>query len=185
MLKFDYLLIQVHNVRVMLRFKKFFPLLIITLISTGIVYLFKPNKTSIIVFPFNVNNNVQLGCKTLLGSTMFPRQNFDKNKADVIDGSLFTNDQTKLALEINGKTLKMITTSSVEIGQTTPVEIPIYRNDDSELIAVDPEPDIILNPGLGTFILNKKTGYAVWTKSKSAFFTYSYPEVQSYYMECR
>lgn len=161
-------------------------LVVITaLISGGLVYFFKPNKTVITTYPWDLKDGKQFSCSTKMGATFFPRANYDDKSAETVDGNLFTNDKTKMAIEIDGKTLKMLTATSVEIGTTEPAKLVIIRENDKELIAVDPETGIAIDQGVGTFILNKKSGLAVWTKSKPAFISTALPEVQAYYMECR
>jgi hypothetical protein len=90
-----------------------------------------------------------------------------------------------MAIEIDGKSLKMLTATSVEAGMTEPAVLVIIREDDKQITAIDLQSDISIDQGVGTFILNKKSGTAVWTKSKPSFFSTEVPEVQAYYMECR
>lgn len=142
-------------------------------------------NTSIQTYPWDLKSQTQFGCSTKMGTTLFPRMNYKDHTFETVDGALFTNDKTKMAIQIEGKTLKMITATSVEAGMTDPAELVIIKENDKELIAVDLETDIAIDQGVGTFVLNKKSGLAVWTKSKPSFFTSELPEAQAYYMECR
>ncbi|MBU1000477.1 hypothetical protein KKE78_03735 [Patescibacteria group bacterium] len=156
-----------------------------SLIVAGLVYIFKPTKVALQIFPWDLKDRTSFSCSTKMGAVFFPKPNYEKNTMETVDGELLTNDKTKMAIEIDGKELKMITATAVEAGMTEPARLNIVRENDSELVAVDLETDISIDQGIGTFILNKKSGTAVWTKSKPAFFTTTLPETQAYYMECR
>ena len=170
----------------MAKFKNTLLLIIITaVVSGGFVYILKPPKTAIQTYPWDLKDGTQFSCSTRLGATIFPRMNYETHTFETVDGNLLTNDKTQMAIEIAGKTLKMLTTTSVSIGNTDPAELVIVKDSDTELIAIDPEIDIAINSGTGTFVLNKKSGTAVWTKSKPSFLTLQVPDVQAYFMECR
>lgn len=159
--------------------------IISSLAIATLVYVFKPTKVALQIFPWDLKDRTSFSCSTKMGAAFFPRPNYEKNTMETVDGELFTNDKTKMAIEIDGKELKMITATAVEAGMTEPARLNIVRENDSELVAVDFETDIAIDKGIGTFILNKKTGTAVWTKSKPTFFTTTLPETQAHYMECR
>ncbi len=165
--------------------KGFFLLILVALTSGTIAYFFLPHKATVSVFPWDLKDGKSFSCSTKIGSVFFPRQNFGDHTFEKIDGELLTNDKTKMAIQIDDKTLKMITASSVEIGETEPAKLVIVSENADQLIAVDPESDIAVDKGIGTFILNKKKGLAVWTKSKPSFLGNNLPDVQAYYMECR
>jgi uncharacterized protein YlzI (FlbEa/FlbD family) len=147
--------------------------------------LFAQEKTfTITAYPFSSENKTEFACSTKMGTTLFPDANLEKNSVEKVTGKLFTNDQTKMAIKINGKTLEMLTATAVEAGTTDPAKLIILRNTKDYIVAVDTQ-EILMDPGAGTFILNKKTGYAVWTKSKPALLSQNMPDTQAYYMECR
>ncbi|MFH1407471.1 MAG: hypothetical protein ABIG91_00310 [Patescibacteria group bacterium] len=155
------------------------------LLTTPLVYALKPSRAVIQIYPWDLKEGKQFSCATKIGATLFPRPNFEGRIYEMVDGNLFTRDETKLAIEIDGSELKMLTTSSVEIGITEPARLVIVKEDENLLIAIDPELDSYINRGVGTFILNKKSGTAVWTKSKPSILNSQMPYVQMYYMECR
>lgn len=153
------------------------------LTGTG-VYLLKPAKSSISIFPWDLKNGKQFSCSTKMGTTLFPKQNLKKDVLETIDGALFTNDKTKMAIEIDGKVLKMLTATSVEVGINKPAEFSIVKENEDELVAVYLESDNLFS-GVDTFILHKKSGAAVWTKSSTSSLISKLPDAQAYYMECR
>lgn len=161
--------------------------IIVLFISLTSVFLLKPNKATIKVYPQDLKESKQLSCSTKMGTTMFTKPNFEDHILETVDGTLFTykDDQSKMAVEITGNKLYLITATAVEAGIMEPAEFAIVRENDSELIAVNLEGVTMLDPGINTFLLNKKSGTAVWTKSKPSFFGTALPDVQSYYMECR
>lgn len=169
----------------MMRIKIVLLLFVTAVTSVIATYFFFPHKATISVFPWDLKDSKNFACSTKIGGVFFPRQNYGDHTFEKVDGELLTKDSTKMAIQIDGKTLKMITATSVEVGMTEPAQLIIVRENDKELIAVDPESDVLLDKGVGTFVLNKKKGLAVWTKSKPSFFGNEMPEVQAYYMECR
>ena len=90
----------------------------------------------------------------------------------------------KLAIEIEGKTLKFMTQTSVESGQATAAAFQIIRNDKDVLAAVDYQSGA-LGSSFSSFLLNKKTGYAVWTKSRPSFLVDGQADTQAHYLQCR
>jgi hypothetical protein len=166
--------------------KKSLGLILLTaILSAGLVYYLKPSKTVVQTYPYDLKDGTHFSCSTLIGATFFPQSDLDNKPLKSIDGQLLTNDKTKMAIQIEDKILKMITATSVSVGQTDPAELAIVKNNDNELIAVDPETEVVINQGIGTFVLNKKSGLAVWTKSKPAFLATPLPDTQAYYLECR
>lgn len=158
---------------------------IASLITAALIYQLKPLKRSIQVYPYEIHNGTSFGCSTKLGATLFPRPDYEDKVFKNVDGVLFDDDKTKMAIEIDGNELKMLTAGAIEIGITEPARLRIIKNNESELVAVDLEEDIAIDSGAGTFILNKKSGTAVWTKTKPAFIGSQLPDAQAYFMECR
>lgn len=158
---------------------------IVALISSGLAYFLKPNKATVFSYKINVGENSQLSCSAIMGATLFPNPNWEEREAESIEGTLFTKDETKVAIDIGEDTIKFLSATSVEVGISQPAEFLIIRNDEKSLVAVYPENDVAIDPGINTFVLNKESGLATWTKSKPAFLTTPLPDTQVYYMECR
>jgi hypothetical protein len=153
------------------------------LLTASLVYIFKPTKTAIEIYSLDLRDGTEFSCSVKMGTILFPRQNLKKGVLETIDGALFTNDKTKMAIEIDGKVLKMLTATSVEVGVNKPAEFNIVRENEDELVAVYIESSLF--PGVDTFILHKKSGAAVWTKSSPGSLISKLPDAQAYYMECR
>ena len=166
------------------RLKIVFIVITVSIIAGALFFFFKPREISVTIYPSDLTGNVQFSCTTKLGSSFFPRQNYKNHTTETVDGRIFSDSNTKLAIEIDNKTLKLITTTAVEAGMTKPAEFVILDENSESLVAVNTDKGLV-DPGINTFILNKKTGMAVWTKSKPKFFSNQLPDVQSYYMECR
>lgn len=159
--------------------------IIASLITATLVYTFKPNKTAIQIYPWDLKDSTRFNCSVRMGATMFPKQNYEKHTMETIDGAIFTNDPTKMALEIEDKTLKMLVSTSYGPSGIEPAKLVILKNSDSELLAVDTDSDALFDNGLDTFVMNKKNGTAVWTRARPSFFTDLLANAQAYYMECR
>jgi hypothetical protein len=162
--------------------------LVISAIVGAAVWYYKP-KTAEIHLPFPattsaVNPETGLSCKALVGSTMYGGKNSSVND---ITAELFKGTD-KIAISVKDDKFKFLTKTSLEAGQTDSDERwDITRNDKESLIAVletynDPLP--IKNSG-NIFILNKKNGMAVWTKTRLTFLGSDIPEAYSYLLECR
>lgn len=158
-------------------------LMLIVVIAAGVlVYFIKPYKKSFKLFSHGVTGK-QFSCTVKLGSTIFPRPNLQKNPNETVDAEI-TNQGSKVAIEIQNDKLKFLTDTAVGIGIATPAEFTIVREDENSLQAIDLERDISIDPGLDTFILNKQSGFATWSKSKPAFLSDPYPDIQAYYLVC-
>jgi hypothetical protein len=112
-----------------------------------------------------------LACEALLKSTMLPASG--KLEGDLRPG------EDRLAVEIDGSVLRFMTRTSVEVGQATPAEFAILRNSADILSAVLARPESI-----DTFLLNKRNGFAVWTKSRGSFLSDPQPDTQAHYLRC-
>lgn len=165
--------------------KKVIPYLLLMFLSGALVYFFIPAKATITTFKWNVQKTTQLSCSVKMGTTLFPDLNWKGKNFETVKGKLFTKDGTKIAIEIGEKTIKFLTATSVEVGVTEPAELVILRSDEKTLVAIDPEVDIAIDPGVNTFVLNKESGLAVWTKAKPAFLSFPLPQAQAYFLECR
>lgn len=161
---------------------KYFLVITALMVLTGLlVNLFAPKKKSFQLFPTETQSS-QLACETKAGMTLFPRQNYDNKIFETVDAEI-SGSGSKLAIEIGDKSLKLLTDTSVGVGIAEPAEMVIVRQNDDSVEAVDIESGLI-DPGIETFILNRKSGFAVWTKSKPSFIGNNNPDTQAYYLEC-
>jgi len=90
----------------------------------------------------------------------------------------------KLAVEIKGDVLRVLTRTSVELGETSAAEFEILDVSSDYLFAVDFERGL-LGGTLSSFVINRRLGLAVWTKSRPEFLIVPEPDTQSYYLKCR
>jgi hypothetical protein len=154
----------------------------ILMIVVGLLaYYFSPRKKSFQFFPMQTQNT-QLSCETKAGITLFPRQNYDNKNMETIDAEI-SGKGSKLAIGIGDTTLKLLTDTSVGIGTIEPAEMTIVRKTIDSVEAVYFGEGLI-DAGVDSFILNRKSGFAVWTKSKPSFFGNNAPDTQAYYLQC-
>ena len=101
----------------------------------------------------------------------------------------------KLSIEIKDKTMSLITRASVGAGIAVPGEdYEIIQNDKKVLLGIwfhynkAPPNDAFHRLNVETFLLNKQSGLAIWTKSNSRPNIFiderPIPEVQSYFLLC-
>lgn len=159
--------------------------LILGLLTSGIVgfiiYFFKPNKF-ITQFPY-INENLlvnsdELACENLVYTAMRADKNF-LNEKDGVKGLVQKGTDT-LAIKIEGKVMKLLTRASLEVGTMEGRQFSIMQNDKVGLIAIDQSDNAI-----NTFILEKKTGLAIFTKNRLTPFVADHPDSQSMYLICR
>lgn len=148
------------------------------------VYLYVPKKETISLYPFKLSDVYSLSCSTELGATLFPEINYETDLVKKVDGELFT-DGSKITVEVEGDTLNFLTATAVEVGIIEPAKFVIIENNKDKLMAMYyEEGEGSKNSSIDTFILNKNTGFGVWTKSKTEFFANNMPDGQVYYLQC-
>lgn len=159
---------------------------IASLISGGLVYIFKPNFY-ITEFPYiNEELNRQLSQKEwVCDGIVYSRLNADKDsiyrERDGVKG-LVEKDKNKINIKIDGDLLNFNTQAAFEVGITEGEPFQIVRNDMDYLVAVDTNDDKTF---VDTIVLEKSTGLATWTKNRTSFFPQGHPEAQSFYLICR
>jgi len=163
-----------------------------------------------------VGGQSSLACKAILSasilkSNMFPpdEENFKNSEesfllnAEDYDSIIktrksqveaFSKEGTdKLALKIKDKTMSLQTGASVEAGMAEPSEFVILQNNNNTLLAIwfhnnEASNDAFSRLDVHTFLLNKKSGLGIWTKSNSRPNIFiderPIPEVQSYFLRC-
>ncbi|MEX2492726.1 MAG: hypothetical protein WD425_13295 [Nitrospirales bacterium] len=98
-----------------------------------------------------------------------------------------------LAIKIKDKTMSLQTGASVKAGMAEPSEFVIVQNNEDTLLAfwfnsTETPNDTFNRLDVHTFLLNKKSGLAIWTKSNSRPNMFieerPIPEVQSYFLRC-
>lgn len=123
--------------------------------------------------------SAQLACEALLSTSIWedPEQN----------GQITAENQTgtdKLAIRIKENAITFITRASVEAGIPEAAEFTIVSNEEDFLVAIYLDKGAI-SPSLNSLVLNKKNGFAVWTKSRPQYLLSQTPDVQSSYLVCR
>lgn len=148
-----------------------------------LAYVSKPLKTTAYIYPVSVENQTQLSCTEKLGSTFFPSSDLNSNQHGRIDAEI-SKGGMKLAIEINGQILRLLTTTAVESGMQDAADFTILRNNKRQLVAVY-YPTEYPDAGINSFVLNKSNGYAVWSKLKPSLLYVEQPDSQMYYLECK
>jgi hypothetical protein len=99
-----------------------------------------------------------------------------------LEGEL-SDGRDKLAVQVEGQTLKFMTQAAVGTGVAEASQFAITWNDESVLTAVVSDGP----PGHATdsFVLNKKSGFAVWTQSSPTLIISKVPYTQTVYLLCK
>jgi len=158
-----------------------FSLILVVLISsTVLVFKSDTAKTEVKIYPSELTDVNSILCEVALGSLLFPKTNLKYRPFETISAKLIKEDST-LALEVDGNTLKLITNISVEIGQIDPKEYLIANNTETTLSAVFYSETA---EEINTLIINKKTGFGTWTRSVNIPQIREMPTAQTYYLSC-
>lgn len=120
----------------------------------------------------------QLGCKTILDASAWQ---------DGIEGGnvtvKITDGSDKIAVTINDDSISIITAAAVQMGNSESEKWPILSNTEDHLIAAAYN-DGLMGPSVYTFVLNKRTGFAVWTKGSPNLLYVQMPQGFIQYLEC-
>lgn len=90
----------------------------------------------------------------------------------------------KLALEITGETMRLMTRASLERGNTSATELTVVLNDAEQIVAFA-MPESIPTGSANSIVVNKKTGFGVWTRTRAAGIFADVPDSQTHYLRCK
>jgi hypothetical protein len=119
-------------------------------------------------------------CESIVSAVIYGNTLGDKGILAQLD-----KGTDKISISIEGDTLYFLTGASFKTGEARPGQCQIMHNTDEQILAVCPTPT---NFGftVDTITINKKTGLAVWTKTRSAdLFSGGNPSAQSFYLICK
>ena len=122
----------------------------------------------------------QCRCESFVNTAVYANTLSDKN----IVGTL-SKGGDKISVEVEADTLYFLSGTSFEVGTAKPAEFEIRYNTDESLLAVCSQ-----HTGLGltvdVFTLNKQSGFAVWTKTRSYdILSGGHPLSYSMYLKCK
>lgn len=145
------------------------------------VYFLKPTKIKL-EFPYTMKpiSETQFSCNSLI-STFIHGGNNALEKG--VYGEL-NKGTDKVAIEVEGDKLYFLTRASVEVGTARGEPWNIVKNSNDRIVALYNGLDQ-MGTDVNLFILNKKNGIAVWTKTNSDLFGTENPGAQSFYLVCR
>lgn len=135
-----------------------------------------------VAFPYTLDSikTENYACEALTGTYMYA----DKDEGVVARASKGTD---KLAVGVKGDKLKFLTQASLEIGFVEGDEFDIIKNDGERLVAIYSSLDQTLGgyDGISVFILNKKNGIGIWSKTNQNQFLNDNPGTQGYQLHCK
>ena len=121
-----------------------------------------------------------LRCEAVVSTGVFA--NTDIEPKSIL--AKLTKGMDDLSIQVEGDILYFLTSSDFKLGSKAS-KFRVVHNSEQQILAIIPEEE----PGAYTvdiFALNKKTGLAVWTKTKSLdIFSDGLPSAQSFYFACR
>jgi hypothetical protein len=162
---------------------------VIMIITISLFYFYQKQslKYSVKEIGYDVSEFQRWGCEGLVYSEI--SENLDLGKETQLKQIVASIDKgtDSVAISIEGDRLKFNTAASLKSGMTDPDYYSIVRND-NKLIAVDIGSHI---PGgkipevVDVFILDKKTGFAIWTRNSTDRIFTSLPYAFIEYFICR
>ena len=122
----------------------------------------------------------QCRCEAIVGAFLHANTTEDKG----VLGEVFKGTD-KISLQIEGDILYFLSGASFKLGEAKPVLFKIIHNSEEQVLAILPE-QTTFGYTVDIFTLNKKTGVAVWTKTRSYdSFSGGAPSAQSFYLKCK
>jgi hypothetical protein len=124
--------------------------------------------------------NEQCRCEAIVGAGLYGSTIQNKG----ILGQL-SKGTDKISIRIEGNILHFLSGASFEIGEAKAAQFKIISGSDEEVTAILPQ-ETALGYTVDIFTLNKKTGLAVWTKTRSYdAWSGGAPSAQSFYLRCK
>lgn len=166
-------------------------ILLMIIISTVVgvsVYFLKPNFY-VTEFPYIdekiaeiLKENEEWVCDSAVYSHLSAYKDSIYEKRDGIKGRV-EKGTDKVNIKIEGDVLQFNTRAGFDMGFMEGEPFAITRNDGEYLVAIDTNEQ---KAYVDTFILEKSTGLATWTKNRTEpFFQLGHPDAQSLYLICR
>lgn len=158
---------------------------VISIAAAAFVYFLKPNQF-IAEFPYMdeqlsefLGTNGEWTCDAVVSTELIAFKDSYIEKRDGIKGRV-NKGTDKVNIKIDGDVLQFNTRAGFDVGLMEGEPFMITRDDDDFLIAVDTNEK---GTYIDTFILDKSTGLATWTKNRTSFLSDG-PETHSFYLVC-
>jgi hypothetical protein len=110
-------------------------------------------------------------------------EEFKASSELLLFGSVGASDD-ELAVEWDDSRLALMSTASLKLGRARAAIFDVIEHTMSSTIAVLVDNECAFCPILDTFSLNKKEGYAVWTKTRLISLMHDAPSTESIYLRC-
>ncbi len=124
--------------------------------------------------PVPIQGN-KLSCKSLIGQSIHKTSQEKSVTAETIKGT------DEIAINFDDKKLKFISTAAVKVGITESAEFDVLINNSEYLLATYFH---VTGTLYNVLILNKTTGFAIWSRARAEFWEAGYPEGDIYYFQC-
>lgn len=138
-------------------------------IAAVLVYTLRPLKSTTkmgaaTIIPGSFAEGRKISCEEQTSTSIFPKGNAGELPTEVV--SEINKGRERMALEIEGNSVKMLLGTTVEMGSIELLVFTISGNDKNILTAWTIE-QAALGQILHTLAINKTSGAAVWTKTVS------------------
>ncbi|MEN8253440.1 MAG: hypothetical protein ABFQ62_03650 [Patescibacteria group bacterium] len=140
-------------------------------------------KERLLPISFGSHTKSSFSCETKFGATIFPEQSYESDEETIhVEGNL-SRGGSSIAIKVENEIMSLITSTAVEIGEAEPSKFEIIENSDQRLKAVFAD-EGLSGSSINTFMLDKNTGYAIWTKASASSLIPDLPNGQVYYLNC-
>lgn len=158
--------------------KLFIIILAIFLVGGISGYYIKPSKTEFYYPPSSYSDEsltTGLSCESIASNLLVVKN--EKNKtieSEIIKGT------DKMSVKLKNNKLQFLTSAAVGAGMTEGDELTIIQNNSKYLTAYGE----FTYGGMDSFVLNKETGKAIWSKSQPNYILANDVENQTFLLNC-
>lgn len=141
-------------------------------------YYIKPSKIEFYYPPSSYSNarlTTGINCESIVSNLLIVKS--EKNKtieSEIIKGT------DKISVKLKNNKLKFLTSAAVGSGVTEGDEMTIIQNNNKYLTAYGE----FTYGGMDSFVLNKETGKAIWSKSQPNYILANDVENQTFLLDC-
>lgn len=156
----------------------FLIILVIFLIGGVGGYYIKPSKTEFYYPPSSYSDarlTTGLNCKSIVSNLLIVKNGKNKTiESEIIKGT------DKIAVKLKNNKLHFLSFAAVGAGMTEEDELTIIQNNSKYLTAYGE----FNYGGMDSFVLNRETGKAIWSKSQPNYILANDVENQTFLLDC-
>lgn len=159
--------------------------LLVLFLVAKTAYDIRPLEISDRLFPNNISQDTSWTCHTHLEALLSPGSK-SKEKNSVPITNQLINSTSFFTVSIKSpEELEIKSNQRIKMGHINPAKFEIFKNNKDKLIATSytDSPDSYKET-MDVIVLDKKSGFGVWTQAGLSFFSSGRPAGQIHYLDC-